>query len=86
MSSHKEAAAEEMAEYFLESRNDDTNDNVEYCEKKNLKPHAQAHLLSSTESCKVIPNQNNKCKSPYSVLSLSCLQDKDNETEKLRLS
>ena len=82
MSSHKEAAAEEMAEYFLESRNDDTNDNVDYCEKKNLKPHAQAHLLSSTESCKVIPNQNNKCKSLviYSFLSLSCFQDKDKET------
>ena len=60
-----------MAEYFLESRNDDISDNVEYCKKKNLKPHAQAHLLSSTESCKVIPNQNNKCKSAYSFLSLS---------------
>ena len=41
----------EMAEYmdFSEQRDEDQ----ESSDKKQLKPHAQAHLLSATEFCKV---------------------------------
>ena len=51
MTSSKGDIAEMMGDYLHDDGLDDAGDDM--AQKKNLKPHAQAHLLSTTENCKV---------------------------------